>query len=293
MRKQILVGFLSLLCGWVSTAQPGWCGELKVMSFNIRFGTANDGPNHWDRRKEFLLETIKTFGPDLLGTQETLGFQMEFLAQGLPDHEAWGVGRDDGKTSGEYSALFYRKSRFAKVDGGHFWLSETPQTAGSRSWDAALPRMVSWVRLQEKSPGPKPPKPILFLNTHFDHRGTRARLESALLIVKKIKEMTKDEDIVLTGDFNADEGSEPYKALFEASENQSPLLIDPFRKVYPEKGSAEGTFSNFRASATRGARIDWIGVSSNWKVVGASIDRTSRSGKTPSDHFPVTATLAR
>src|SRR4051794_4672946 len=139
---------------------------IRVMTFNIRYGTADDGANHWDKRKEFLIETIKTFGPDLLGTQETLGFQRDYLAEHLPGHGVLGVGRDDGKEKGEMMALYYKKDRFTKLDEGHFWLSESPQTAGSKSWDSSLPRMATWVKLKDRKNEPTPP--ILFLNTHFD-----------------------------------------------------------------------------------------------------------------------------
>ncbi|MBL8189887.1 MAG: endonuclease/exonuclease/phosphatase family protein, partial [Acidobacteria bacterium] len=139
--------------------------EVRVMSYNIRYGTANDGENHWEKRKDFLIETIKAFNPDLLGTQETLGFQRDFLAEKLSGYEALGVGRDDGKEKGEMTALYFKRSRFEKLDGGHFWLSETPDVPGSKSWDTSLTRMVSWVKLRDKLQ-PKA-KPIMFFNTHF------------------------------------------------------------------------------------------------------------------------------
>src|SRR5262245_22981941 len=114
--------------------------ELRVMSFNIRYGAAKDGENHWDKRKEFLIVTIKAFNPDLLGTQETLGFQRNYIAEKFPDFEVLGVGRDDGREEGEMTAVYFKRSRFEKLDGGHFWLSETPDQPGSKSWDTSLTR---------------------------------------------------------------------------------------------------------------------------------------------------------
>jgi endonuclease/exonuclease/phosphatase family metal-dependent hydrolase len=262
--------------------------QVRVMSFNIRYGTAADGDNHWNLRKEWLVETIAKFQPDLLGTQETLGFQRDFIASQLPELEAFGVGRDDGGEKGEMTALFFRRERFEKVDGGHFWLSETPEKVGSRGWDAALPRMVSWVKLRDRMRRDQPD--LLFANTHFDHMGNRARENSATLIRQKLKEIGGNCMIVLTGDFNAGEGSVPYKNLLaEQSENLN--LRDTFRVAHPQKGSDEGTFSGFKAQNTGGARIDWIAVSNNLEIKEANIDRTAKDGRTPSDHYPVTAIL--
>jgi endonuclease/exonuclease/phosphatase family metal-dependent hydrolase len=252
--------------------------DVRVMSYNIRYGTAQDGENHWDNRKEFLLETIQSFNPDLLGTQETLGFQRDYLAGKLAGYEVLGVGRDDGGETGEMTALYFKRDRFEKLDGGHFWLSETPDKPGSKSWDAALTRMVTWVELRDRRQ-PKG-KPLVFFNTHFDHRGLQARLESARLLRRRVAERAAQRRIIVTGDFNTGEDSPPYSAFFGA-----------YRIRHPERKTDEGTFSRFKAGAAGGPRIDWIGVSAEWQVTEASIDRTEREGRTPSDHFAVTAIL--
>jgi endonuclease/exonuclease/phosphatase family metal-dependent hydrolase len=265
--------------------------DIRVMSFNVRYGTANDGENHWDKRKEFLIETIKAYGPDLLGTQETVGFQRDYLAENLPAYGVVGVGRDDGEDKGEMMALYYKKDRFSKVAEGHFWLSESPQTAGSKSWDSSLPRMATWVKLKDgKQPSASP---ILYLNTHFDHRGPQARLKSATLIRRQLISLGQGCTIILTGDFNSGEGSGPYKALFEQIDMQQSPVIDCYRTMHPERAANEGTATGFKASATGGSRIDWIGCSPDWQVVEAKIDRTQREGRTPSDHFPVEVVLRR
>lgn len=276
----------------VVSAQEKDTKAIRVMSFNIRYGTANDGENHWSKRKEFLLDTIKAYDPDLLGTQETLGFQKDFIAENIPGYAALGVGREDGKQQGEMTALFYKTARFEKTSAGHFWLSETPEVAGSQSWDSSLPRMVSYVFLKDKETPDAPA--ILFLNTHFDHRGEQARLESAKLIVAKAEELAKGHPAILTGDFNTAEKSEPYIALFSAvsdTADSATTWIDTFRMAHSEKGENEGTFSGFKAGATQGPRIDWIACTQHWQVLNASIDRTARNGRTPSDHFPITAEL--
>lgn len=263
---------------------------VRVMSFNIRYGTAKDGVNHWDNRREFVVDTIKAYSPDLLGTQETLKFQRDYLAEHLPDYAVLGVGRDDGKDAGEMMALYYRRDRFEELQSGHFWLSETPEVIGSKSWDSSLPRMVTWVKLTDR----KQPDalPILFFNTHFDHLGGEARRQSALLIRSKANTYAGKCRVIITGDFNAAENSDPYKALFEGTGNNAGPVVDSFRAQHPVASPGEGTFSGFKRSETAGGRIDWIAVSRNWTVIDAQIDRTEREGRTPSDHFPVTAILS-
>lgn len=292
MRKLVLalwLGCAVLMCSERSGRADEEGLEVRVMSFNVRYGTARDGENHWDRRKEFLLETIQNFDPDLLGTQETLGFQRDYLAEAMPGYGWLGVGRDDGQERGEMMALYFREERFEKLDGGHFWLSETPDVVGSKSWDSSLPRMVTWVKLRDKRAEDAPP--ILFLNTHFDHRGREARLESSRLIRRKVESMGEGCRVIVAGDFNAGEGSPPYQALFDESEGMESPLVDTYRVIHPERGDHEGTFSGFVATATRGPRIDWIGVSRDWQILSAEIDRTEREGRTPSDHFPITAVV--
>jgi endonuclease/exonuclease/phosphatase family metal-dependent hydrolase len=279
-----LVGLASF--GIASAEEPAQA-DLRVMSFNIRFGTARDGENHWDKRKEKVVEAIRAFSPDLLGTQECIGFQRDYLAEHLPEYGSLGVGRDDGGDKGEMMAVFYKKDRFEKLESGHFWLSETPDQVGSKSWDSSLPRMATWLKLQDKRQPDA--QPILFINTHFDHIGKTARLESARLLRRQIEELGKGCSTVITGDFNAAEASPPYNALFGA---ESPV-VDTYRAMHPERLRNEGTFSGFKAGRTEGGRIDWIAVTKDWKILSADIDRTSSDGRTPSDHYPVNAILRR
>ena len=286
----LLIALLAALCfphGPVRADEQ--TPDVRVMSYNIRYGTAQDGENHWDNRKEFLIETIQAFDPDLLGTQETLGFQRDYLAGKLTGYEVLGVGRDDGGETGEMTALYFKRARFEKLDGGHFWLSETPDKPGSKSWDAALTRMVTWVELRDRRQ-PKG-KPLVFFNTHFDHRGGQARVESARLLRRRVAERAVQCRVIVTGDFNAGEDSPPYRAFFGAEGNLASPLRDAYRLKRPEPAADEGTFSNFKAGAVKGPRIDWIGVSAGWQALEASIDRAERGGRTPSDHFAVTAIL--
>lgn len=289
MRLILGISLVCLLCHAAPRTTIGQAADVRVMSFNIRYGTANDGDNHWEKRKRFLIETIKAFDPDLLGTQETLGFQRNYLAENLQGYDVFGVGREDGREKGEMAALYFKRSRFQKIDGGHFWLSQTPDQPGSKSWDSALPRMVTWVKLHDHRRTDA--KPILFFNTHFDHRGVEARKESARLLRRRVAELGKSCSVIVTGDFNTGEGSEPYRQLFGPDNGERSPLGDTYRIAYPGRATNEGTFTGFKVDATSGSRIDWIGVSRDWKIIKATIDRTTREGRTPSDHFPVTAVL--
>ena len=280
----------AVLLVWVSWSYESLAQStdlIRVMSFNIRYGTANDGINRWDLRKEFLVETIRNFDPDLLGTQETLASQRDYLAQALDGYGVVAAGRDDGKDGGEMAALFYRKDRFEPIEQGHIWLSETPEKVGSKGWDAALPRIATWVKLKDLQSADS--KPILYLNAHLDHKGQRARLESCRLIRSKLSELGADAKWIVTGDFNAAPNEPPYSALFDDAADRK--LLDTHRVVHRSPEANEGTFSSFDASKTTGPRIDWIGCSEDFQVRLARIDRTSRDGRTPSDHFPVIAVL--
>lgn len=280
-----------LLAGPHASQDGDAARDVRVMSFNIRYGTAQDGDNHWDRRRDFLVETIRAYDPDLLGTQETLALQRDFLVQQLASYDYLGAGREDGKERGEMMVLFYKRDRFEKLDGGHFWLSEQPDEIGSKSWDSSLPRMVTWVKLRDRQQADMPP--LVFFNTHFDHRGETARLQSARLLRWKIAAVATECEVIVTGDFNTDAHSPPYQALFGPINDQPAPVVDSYRAVHPNPEPAEGTFSGFAADTKEGARIDWIGASRHWRIPAATIDRTVKDGRTPSDHFPVTATLRR
>lgn len=269
-------------------------GELRVMTFNLRYGTAPDGENAWERRRELLAETIRAFQPDVLGTQECLAGQAEFLRGALPGYGCVGVGRDDGQLAGEMCAIFYREDRFRLAAVGHFWLSETPEVAGSRGWDAALPRLVSWAKLCARD---DTLRTLVCLNTHFDHVGEAARLASARLLRARARAVAGGAPAIVLGDFNApaDTGRPgPYAALLGlgegAEETEGGLALrDVYRRLHPPR-SDEATFHGFTGGRD-GARIDWILATPDWTPVAAAIDRTARDGRWPSDHFPVTAVL--
>lgn len=260
---------------------------LRVMSFNIRYGAADDGPNRWQHRRELVMDTIRRYGPDLLATQEGLDNQIEFLRAEMPEYSFFGVGREDGKRRGEYAAIFYRAERFELLDGGHFWLSESPDVPGSKSWNSSQTRIVTWCRLIERS---SPTAAFFLFNTHFDQRSEAARQASAELLSHQICGLANGGPVILAGDFNSTEDEQPYKTLV-SGDADTPGLADAYRAVHPNRSPDELTRHDFRDLRV-GSRIDWILHSSHFTPQAATIERIAFEDRFPSDHYPVMATLS-
>ena len=260
--------------------------SLHVMTFNVRYATAADGPNAWQHRKDLLAKTIRGFEPDLLGTQEVLASQADFLIEQLPGDAFIGVGRDDGKRGGEFSAVLVNRSRFEVVDSGTFWLSETPQRPGSKSWDSSLPRVATWARLRDRAAGNRE---LCYLNTHWDHRGRQARRESARLIRRWLAEHARGLPTIVTGDLNVTEADEAYRTLV-AEKPGEVRLLDVYRQIHPQAAPDEATFHDFTGKR-QGRRIDFIFASPEFTASEARIDAAHDGALYPSDHFPVTAVL--
>ncbi len=257
---------------------------IRVMSFNIRNGRANDGDNSWKNRKDFAADVIRNANLDVVGLQEAFRFQLDDLRKQLPNFKEAGEGRD-GDKKGEYSAILYRGDRFNALESGTFWLSDTPEVK-SRHWGNRYLRICTWVRLQEKNTK----RCFYVYNTHFDHQSQNARLKSAQLIAQRIFDRSHKNPFVLTGDFNADEDNPVilYIKDKEPTLPNSPIaLVDTFRKIHPDATSV-GTGGGFEGRAD-GKKIDYVFVQPNTEVVSAKIIRTEREGRYPSDHSPVSA----
>lgn len=259
--------------------------SFRVMTYNIRRDTVNDGKNQWYLRKDRVVRLIHHYTPDLLGVQEALPQQMTDLQTGLFDYGSYGVGRNNGRGKGEFSAVFYRHDRFELVDKGTFWLSEAPDTPGSIGWDAALPRICSWIRLKDRSTN----KEICHFNTHFDHKGGRARRESAQLILARIQQIAGPATpAILTGDFNAGPESDAYRTMITNTAFQDAKLLTES----PHSGP-EGTWSTFDVESGIGDRIDYIFITSSYfKILNHAHLTDSENKRYPSDHLPVLAELA-
>lgn len=195
----LLLGSLSAVsCGSSpKTAGNADSSELRVMTFNIRYANPDDGPDYWDNRREAVVRMVKEVKPGVMGIQEGLAPQVAFLDSALTGYSYVGVGRDDGHEAGEYAAVFYNDSLYAPVEDGHFWLSETPDSA-CLGWDAVCIRIATWVKLREKATG----REFLVFNTHFDHIGVVARQESAKLLLSRVHEFGDSIPTVIMGDFN-------------------------------------------------------------------------------------------
>lgn len=263
-----------LLISSMSFAQP-----LRVMSYNIRYDNPGDGLDAWPVRRTFLAEQIQKSDPDILGVQESLPHQVAWLAGALTAYSHLGVGRDENGT-GESTTLFYRTNRFELQSSGMFWLSETPDQL-SKGWDAAIRRICTWAVLKDKSTG----KPVLVMNTHFDHVGVEARKQSASLLVTKSRELNKGQwPVILLGDFNSTPDSEAVKTLQSAFTD---ARLAAKSRTLPQ----EGSFNAFDFSRPAAQLIDHIFVWGGLDTERFVMLVESRERRYPSDHFPVVAEL--
>lgn len=250
---------------------------FSVLSWNIRFDAPNDGPDRWEHRKEDLAALLHYYRPALFGIQEGEYHQVGFLDSSLVDYDWIGVGRDDGRAAGEFSAIFYDRTRFGVVSQGTFWLSETSEVV-SVGWDAAMERICTYGLFTHLASGRK----IFCLNTHFDHKGEVARKMSARLIIEKLKALNPDGyPVILTGDLNCEPDSPPHEILTVSLDDSWEI------SEKPPFGPA-GTFNGFALDARLDRRIDYILVSGGLAVAScAHLDHRTRAQRFLSDHLPV------
>lgn len=250
--------------------------NLKVMTYNIRLSLDSDKENSWANRKTDAIALMNYYHPDFFGVQEALPEQMADIKNGLRNYHSIGVGRDDGANKGEYSAIFYDTSKLEMLKSGTFWLSETPQIP-SKGWDAAYNRICTYALFKIKKGG----KRFWAFNVHFDHVGNIARVNSSKLILEKIRKFNPERlPLVLTGDFNLTEDSEPIKIL---SQN----LEDTYYHSETPHYGPKGTFQNFDVRTPPKDRIDYIFVK-GFKILNhRTINDRRENLLYPSDHFPV------
>ncbi|MDN3586357.1 endonuclease/exonuclease/phosphatase family protein [Pedobacter aquatilis] len=247
---------------------------LNVITYNIRYNNPGDGVNAWPNRKENVKALVKFYDADILCVQEALADQFDDLLANS-NFDFVGVGRDDGKRKGEFSAVYFDKTRFTKKDGGTFWLSETPDVP-SKGWDAVLPRVCSWVRLYDKLNK----KEFLVFNTHYDHVGVKARIESAKLIKQKIQEIAPKLPVIYTGDLNVTPETEAISTI-------KSFLLDAKEITQEPPYGPNGTFNAFDFNSELKNRIDYVFVNKGFKVQKFAVLSDSKDKRYPSDHLPV------
>jgi len=275
MKKAFVV---SVLCFFTLI---GLAQTIRVASYNIRMKTDNDVGNLWEVRKKHLTDLVLFHEFEVFGIQEGFLEQLQDMQHNLPDYAYVGVGRDDGHSKGEHSAIFYNTTRFKALQSGTFWLSDSDTERPNKGWDAVLPRICSWAVLEDLSNHKK----FIFMNTHFDHIGRKARTESAKLILAKAKEFAKDLPLILTGDFNVDENDEAYFTLANSGVVQDTYTLAPL------KYEPNSSFNGWGESLKEKSRIDHIFITKPFKVLKYGILTDTYMGKFPSDHFPVMSVL--
>jgi endonuclease/exonuclease/phosphatase family metal-dependent hydrolase len=268
------VAFILFLSFQMSYAQP-----VTVMTYNIRLDTPIDGVNAWPNRADRVASLIRKYNPDILGIQEAMHHQLHELLRTLPDYSFVGVGRDDGKEQGEYSAILYKHARFGLLQQNTFWLSETSDVPGSKNWDAAITRVATWARLFDKEAKAE----FLVLNTHFDHIGKVARERSAELIKVKLAELANRQPVLVMGDFNSTPEERAYQVMVEAGD---------FALYDATPGMPVGTFCGFAVGAMDCVPIDYIFHSKEWTLKNFLVISDNDGTHYPSDHLPVLAGLA-
>lgn len=269
-----------LLAGCVSEKTA----QVRLATFNIRYDNPADSLNNWQFRKDRVCDFIHRQQLDVFGMQEVLSSQLHDLLACLPEYASVGVGRDDGKTQGEYAPVFYRTDKYELLDSNTFWLSEQPDSIGQMGWDAVCTRIATWAKLKDKATG----KDFLLVNTHFDHVGTEARRNSALLIIEKIKEIAGNHPAILTGDFNVSENWEAYKTI-----TTDAFVLKDAWKIATTKSGEAYTFHDFgRQPLAEREKIDFIFVTPQIQVTKAEIVAPAETDSTYlSDHNPHFADL--
>ena len=259
--------------------------DLNVMTFNIRYNRPADSLDAWPYRKDKVASQILFHEIHLLGVQEALHDQMLDLLARLPGFKYVGGGRDDGKEKGEYSAIFYDTTQLQMLQTKTFWLSETPEIPGSKSWDAAITRIVTWAKFRHK----KTKKIFFAFNTHFDHIGQVARRESATIVLKRIKEIAGDTPVVCTGDFNSRPMEEPVMIIMDKT---NPLHLTDSKEISlaPHYGPT-GTANAFQSKERDDDPIDYIFLKGKWKVLTHATISEAWGGRYASDHFSVMARI--
>ena len=280
IRNKLTLLCLSLFIAFLGSHLVCDAQEIKVMSYNIRYASPNDGPNLWQNRKDDMIQTLLEIKPNLIGLQEVVHSQLTDLTLGMKEYSYVGVGRKDGKTKGEYSPILYQKNNLKLLDSNTFWLSETPDQI-SIGWDAALERVCTYARFLDLKTG----KEFWLFNTHFDHVGVKARANAARLILAKIESLNKAKlAVIITGDFNLEPEEEPIKIM--------QMAFEDVQKQLSKKAVNYGTFTGFDSENYGDRRIDYIFQKGFYLIHADHPWLKTKDKLWVSDHHPVLAQLS-
>lgn len=276
MKKMLLALLFAAGCAMPSIAADG-AETIKLISYNLRNGRAQDGDNAWEKRRHATAQMLREEAPDVFGVQEAYLDQLQYIESECPQYAYVGVGRDDGAQGGETMAVFYLKSRFELLDSGTFWLSETPEKV-SRGWDGACNRTTTWVELRDKTTG----REFFYFNTHLDHMGKVAREEGVKLLVERIRTIAGKKPVIVGGDFNTPVDSPIFKPLTK------------YMKSVREKSAvsdSKGTFNGF-GSAPDTIVIDHLYFRGGLKCLEFRTLDGNYGAPYISDHYPISMVFA-
>ncbi|MGQ8338179.1 endonuclease/exonuclease/phosphatase family protein [Sunxiuqinia sp. A32] len=271
MKKLLIILMLTNLL-----IENGTTQNVRLITYNIRYDNPMDGENNWNNRKEDVVALLKFHQVDVFGLQEALYNQVTYIEDQMPSFDRVGVGRDNGKAAGEYSPIFYNSRKYQLKSHGWFWLSTSPNVP-SKSWDAALPRICTYVLLEDYDKHHS----FWVFNTHFDHIGELARDESARLILYQIETLNeKGFPVFLMGDFNLTPETKPIARIEKA-------FFDSKKSTLSPAYGPEGTFNGFDFNSPLDQRIDYIFVQGKSSVLEYGVLTDSKNNRYPSDHLPV------
>ncbi len=277
-----------LVSGFMMCSGGRDSGEMSLvaMTYNIRYASWADWQHSWESRKDMVASTIRFHEADIIGMQEAFPRQVKDLEGMLPDHDWFGVGREDGRNLGEFNPIFFRKNRFEIIEQDTFWLSETPEIPGIKGWDANNTRIVTWGKFMDWSTGEE----LFVFNTHFDHIGDQARLKSAELLLARIEDIVHGVPLIVTGDFNCTKDDPPYQVLVSGHGQASGIFDAKPLSLSGHYGSTR-TFNGYSDDSSPGNPIDYIFVRNIVKVLRHGVIAEKWDGRFSSDHYPVLAEI--
>ena len=245
--------------------------ELKVVSFNIRYG---DDPNGYSiaERAPRLEKVTKKYDPDVIGFQEYTVIWEKEIENRFPEYEIFNKYRSVHEL--EAAPILWKKDKFELLNTGYFWLSSTPEVE-SRGWDELYNcwRMCEYVILKHKESG----KVFTYMNTHYGF-GDKGQVDSSRLIYEYSKKISPYPTFV-TGDFNMYPDSLGYGEITKHFTDVNGATANDRRTTYHGYGTVDN------------AHIDYCFIDEKIKPLSFKLIDETVDGKYPSDHYGFFTTL--